>query len=136
MTVLVFLVQPQSRDPACLAMLRHSFGSMRSSASSGNDDIGATGIAFRVAGFAGKLDADLPKLRQALHSGSAWDGYFAYWYRYCLREWPCAPILTLHRALAATAADSQCENRIGSGGLDNRLLVAPPKMNSRHFACP
>ena len=49
---------------------------------------------------------------------------------------PVAPILTLHRALAATAADSQCENRIGSGGLDNRLLVAPPKMNSRHFACP
>ena len=30
----------------------------------------------------------------------------------------------------------QCENRIGSGGFDSRLLVAPPRMNSRHRACP
>ena len=25
---------------------------------------------------------------------------------------------------------------IGSGGFDSRLLVAPPRMNSRHRACP
>ncbi len=47
-----------------------------------NDDIGEAGVAFGVAGFARKLDADLPKLRRkgciqdrlgidALHMGIA-----------------------------------------------------------------
>jgi hypothetical protein len=30
----------------------------------------------------------------------------------------------------------QCENRIGSGGFDSRLLVAPPTTNSRRRECP
>jgi len=30
----------------------------------------------------------------------------------------------------------QCEKRIGSGGFDNRLLVAPPSTNSRSRECP
>ena len=65
MTVLVFLVRPQSRDPACLAMLSPQ---LRVDAVVGierrNDDIGVTGVAFGVASFACKLDADLPKLRR------------------------------------------------------------------------
>lgn len=32
--------------------------------------------------------------------------------------------------------DRQCENRIGSGGFDSRLLVAPPSTNSRHREWP
>jgi len=65
MTVLVFLVRSQSRDPACLAMLAPErridpvvFIERR------DDDIGETGIAFGVTWLACKLDADLPKLRR------------------------------------------------------------------------
>src|SRR5450759_3739358 len=59
MTVVIFLVRPQSRDPACLAMLAPErridpvvFIERR------DDDIGETGIAFGVTWLAGKLDAD------------------------------------------------------------------------------
>jgi len=30
----------------------------------------------------------------------------------------------------------QCENRIGSGSFDSKLLVAPPRTNSRKRECP
>ena len=63
--MLVILVGPKSRDPACLAMVSPQLrvdpvvGSERC-----NDDIGEAGVAFGVAGFACQLDADLPKLRR------------------------------------------------------------------------
>jgi hypothetical protein len=63
-TVLIVLIGPHPSDPACLAMRTPErridliVGVERS-----NNDIGDTGIAVGVTGFAGELDPDLPKLR-------------------------------------------------------------------------
>jgi hypothetical protein len=63
MTVVVWPVWPQPRDPACLAMLSPErridpvVGIERR-----DDDIGDIGIAFGVTGFACELDTNLPEL--------------------------------------------------------------------------
>jgi hypothetical protein len=65
MTVIVLLVRPQSRDPACFAMLapEHGLNPVIGIERRDNSE-GDTGIAFGVTGFACKFNVDLPKLRR------------------------------------------------------------------------
>ena len=72
MTVIVLLVGPQPRDPACLAMLSPEYGiDPVVGIERRDDDIGDGAVAFGVARLARKLDPDLPELRrQRRYSGS------------------------------------------------------------------
>ncbi len=46
------------------------------------------------------------------------------------------PTSVYRRSLKRHICHRQCENRMGSSGFDNMLLVAPPRMNSRKRECP
>src|SRR3569832_839897 len=55
----------------------------------------------------------------------------------CGVDSPTTPQLTsLVVPASAKTVTRQCENRMGSCGFDNMLLVAPPRMNSRKRECP
>jgi len=62
-TVLILLIRPQSRDPACLAMLPPERRiDPVVSVERRDNEIGNAGIALGVTRLACKLDTDLPKL--------------------------------------------------------------------------
>jgi hypothetical protein len=64
MTVIVLVVRPQSRDPACLAMLAPEQGLNPIVGIERRDDSISDGaVALGVTRLACKLDPDLPKLR-------------------------------------------------------------------------